>query len=268
MAVERRRATTDGSAYDSSKRANADRIICPALKALYMNGDLVVGPDGKVDYEESSEAIFRFGINNSLVITISHTGTTTLLDENDQFNIFELQNTVAEHPISTGVAELPTHDERAAAFLDLATFADADGRFYAKQVAQMVAYYRANPFNSNRKASAPCPCYSCSRWCRCAAVIPIWFFPGIGFLGTWAFLMAAMGRTDGKGCCGGLFRKYLTIEDARGLYLEGRYPAGWVMPPRGANLLETLVVFNHVLFNCLSRCLCCCPPKKQGAMMV
>ena len=42
----------DGSGYDPAKRAKGDRIICPGLAAMYMNGDLEINEEtGQVSKE-------------------------------------------------------------------------------------------------------------------------------------------------------------------------------------------------------------------------
>jgi len=256
-------ATYDGSGYDAAKRANASKIICPALAALYINGDIVVDSEGMTSFEASMAAMSKIGVKNALVATLVHGGSLQIADEQGRYDIFALDKTVAEHPISSGVMEV-SKEERPQKFEELASFADANGRIYALQVARIVSYYRQHPFDVNRKATLPLPCYP-------TIGVPMpGFLKGFAFLGTLAGILGIMGRSDtwiGKMTGTGT---YVTVEDLRGLYLEGRYPAGWEERRATLGLFGFLFWTNLVATNCFMRCICCFPPSGPAgnAMMV
>ena len=207
-------ATFDGTRYDASKLPNANRIICPCLKALYMNGDLEVDEEGRISFEDSDVALRRFGFRDPFLMALMHGGTAQNLDEHGRLNIFTMEASIVEHPVSSGVLELPTLEGRAARFEEMASFADADGRIYAKQAATIVAYYRAHPHDTNRRFSIPFPC--CPKL-RCGIPLGFAFLRGFAFLFTFVAMLGTMGRTEATGLLSGFFGlKYLTVDDLRG----------------------------------------------------
>ena len=254
-------ATFDGSKYDASKVAKSEKIICPILKSLYINGDLQIDEDGLTSFEASSLAMRRLGIRDASLINLVHGGSGQVLDDRGRFDIFGMDGNINEHPVSSGIMEVETREERVAKFEELASFATDDGRIYALQAARIVAHYRAHPHDINRQASVPIPCCPKSKVGMPANYA---FMRGFAFLGTFAGIIGCMGRTDGSGFLSrAFFSKYVTVEDLRGLYLDGRYPPGWEERHAVLGLFDFLFANSVLMSYCLLQLMCCFTPKPK-----
>ena len=176
-------------------RANADKIPCPALLSLYNNGDLRPESDGTVDMKELDKALGSIGCGpmvRNLLLKVAD-GTDEMPES---FNLFNLRDSNIDHTGSTGIRDPKVDPEKLDRFLSFGT----NGRLYADNLTDAAAH-----FNS---------------------IDP-------GFKGTTiqtlelSALLQAFGRADPDR--GG--ERYLTNDDIKGLWLEGKYPQNWEPRP-------------------------------------
>lgn len=214
-------AGADGRSF--ARRPRCDEIICPFLTALYNNGDLVPDDRGEVTHEQCLEALLRTGCTDArLRASIARNAMPTL-------NIFKMEGTTLEHTLSTGIRDPQPSAEK---FAEFSGFADAEGRFFSEQLSAAFWHYRRHPNDLNRDKKLP--------------------LDGGDLLLVWAATLQLWGRSDGRPGCG----KYLTVEDLRGLWLEGRYPSGWAVREWGTatSAVHGLRILGWGLCGCLRRC--------------
>jgi len=214
-------AGADGSKYEA--RPRQEEIVCPWLATLYNNGDLVPDADGIITYEQV-EAILRMGCVDD--------GIRELLASKckPQINLFEMGTTHSEdleHTFSTGIRDPKVDPDK---FEEFAKFANKDGRFYSQQLSEALWHFSKHFNDENPNAASS--------------------VRGGDLAFIWAATLDMFGRDDGK-CCTG---KYLTVEDLRRHFLEGRYPEGWQVRDwkLGSICDEILRVF------CFGLCMCAC----------
>merc|ERR1740138_1340547 len=106
-----------------------------------------------------------------------------------------------EHTLSTGILDPLPDPEK---FKEFAAFADKSGRFYASNFSKAFWHFweRPNEYNKDKKL----PMEGADLALVWGGMLDIWGHETGGLAGCW------------KG-------KYLTVEDLRGHFLEGRYPS-------------------------------------------
>lgn len=176
------------------ERPNADAIPCPALLSFYNNGWLQADPDGNVTIKSLKTALTEAGISEDVRTVLL--GMADKSDEIDEsFNLFNLRTSKLNHTGSTGI-----RDQRVSPELleDALLRFSEEGRLYAEHFAAAANY------GAERD-------------------------PGLKgtILQTIEFraLLEVFGRLDEHQ------QRYLTIEDVKGLWLEGRFPDGWQPRP-------------------------------------
>jgi hypothetical protein len=177
------------------QRANADTIPCPALLSFYNNGWLGVDGAGNVKLDSLKTALTEAGIGEKVreVLLRMADGSDAIPNS---FNLFELRESTLNHTGSTGV-----RDQRVApAALEeaLLRFSE-EGRMYAEHFAA------AANFGAQRDPG-----------------LKGTIFQTIEFRA----LLEVFGRQDDNQ------ERYLTVEDVKGLWLEGRFPDGWQPRPK------------------------------------
>jgi len=187
-------ATPKVGEYES--RPNGDAIPCPFLLAAYNHGELNPAPDGTLSTDALEKAVLDTGLSPLLSKTLVWNADRAD-DIPDSVNLFELHDTVLDHSGSTGVRDPDIDLDK---LEELVGFAE-DGRMYSKHFAAATSHFRKDD---------------------------------PGFTGTvqesmeLTTLVEVYGRPDEDG------DRYLTVDDVRGLWAEGRYPEGWQRRPRGS----------------------------------
>jgi hypothetical protein len=242
---------------------NPDKILCPVLAALWRNGDLKVDEFGAAERMDIKAALkdgtwcnadfaeFQSGgisdydwthkmdqlVRDRCLPGITGSGSkcwakwlagSTAKDVKRYLNIFEMNGLeTVEHGMSTGVRggncnALPSNDICNGQYPCEALFqkfyaskADSRGRLYKEQILQIVchalaegdrggefAYYDGD-VNVFGKSVAKVP----SRTWQMKAAMQGW--------------LSAFGRPDETGAL------YFTVDDARAMLMEGRFPDGW-----------------------------------------
>lgn len=170
-------------------RPDADTIPCPFMLSAYNNGDLVPEEDGTVQREVVDAALSRAGLADGV-----RSRLVKLVLKADasptSLNLFRLRDSRIDHTGSTGIRDPEVDPGK---LPELLAFGE-HGRMYRKHFARAASHYgREDP----------------------------------GLKGTivqtveMTALLEIFGRLDESG------RRYLTDDDVAGLWLEGRYPAGW-----------------------------------------
>jgi hypothetical protein len=232
--MAQRLAKADGSSFDPTRKANGDKIICPVLASLYMNGDLRCTEDGVATVDDLVDAIQKTGLSGAVSIAGIRKFATSITGEAGSVNVFKMDgNARAEHTVSTGARD---PGPNATAFEKLASFADEAGRMYAAQATNMVNHFTKNPNDRNPQG-----------------------LPG-GVLGAYGLLVTAFGRDeqgDGKG-------PYMTVDDLRGMYLEGKYPKDWVVREWGLfDAVKQIIRIKTALWWIWCCCSCCSKKSKD-----
>lgn len=176
-------------------RPGADEIPCPFLTAAYNNGDLVPEEDGTLHRDVIEEALARVGLAKSLRERLSTMVVTRADESPDTFNLFKLRDSSIDHTGSTGIRDPEVDPSK---LPELLGFGE-NGRMYRKHFASAASHFGA--LDPGAKGSL-------------VETIEM------------TALLEVFGRVDEDG------ERYLTDEDVRGLWLEGRYPEGWKPRPR------------------------------------
>lgn len=198
------------------ERPNADAIPCPALLSFYNNGWLQADTDGNVTIESLKTALTEAGISEDVRKALL--GMADGSDKiPDSFNLFDLRESKLNHTGSTGI-----RDQRVSPELleDALLKFSEEGRLYAEHFAAAANYGAEGD-------------------------------PGLKgtILQTIEFraLLEVFGRLDKHQ------QRYLTIEDVKGLWLEGRFPDGW--QPRPQEDIATADILKGVAMMAVHRLL-------------
>lgn len=172
------------------KRHNADKIPCPALLSFYNNGLLCPDKDGNVSTEHMMEVLASVGVGPK-VRDILVKGADKTDEIPDSFNLFKLRNSRLDHAGSTGVRDPKVDPDK----LDEALLKFSEnGRMYAEHFAAAA--------NQAQKKDP-------------------------GLVGTaiqtveFTALLEVFGRVDESN------KRYVTVDDIRGLWIDGKYPQDW-----------------------------------------
>ena len=204
-------ANSDGASDDSKcpmsgeawkTRDHADEIPCPALLTLYNNGLLnpKEGEDGgELTTDELDEVLVKIGVS-SIVRKVLVRGADKSDGVRDgKFNLFQLRDSNLDHSGSTGIRDPKVDPSKLDSML--LDFGE-NGRLYAEHFAAAAA---------NAREKDP------------------------GIKGTvietveFTALLEVFGRVDESD------KRYLTNEDVRRLWIEGKFPEGW--KPRTADVV-------------------------------
>ncbi len=176
-------------------RPHADEIPCPALLSFYNNGWLKPDGSGNLTVEELDAVLAHVGISPKVRSRLVQGADDTDAAQGS-FNLFALKDSKLDHSGSTGVRDPEINPEKVLSAL--LKFSE-NGRMYAEHFAAA----------ANQAAKLD---------------------PGRGTLiQTVEFraLLEVFGRLDEKG------QRYVTDQDIKDLWLDGRFPQDW--QPRPAN---------------------------------
>ncbi len=184
-------------------RPSCQRIMCPVLKTLYNQGMLPCTAEGWVTEGDLSKS-FRDGLcmNSILLEKLIISAEVSHVDKNDSnsekgMNIFQMNNTIAEHPYGSGVLDPDVPGNPKEKFKEILKHSKK-GRFGKHKLGDMAEWSRKNnPDHTIVSGNGDM------------------FVVGMAFLD-------AFGRRDDEE-----FGLYLTDEDMRRLYLDGKPPEGW-----------------------------------------
>lgn len=178
------------------ERPNADKIPCPALLSFYNNGLLHPDEHGNVTTAHLDKVLESVGVGTGIRKALV-TGADNTDEIPDSFNLFALRNSSLDHSGSTGIRD----PEISPAKLDnaLLKFSDESGRMYAEHFAAAA-----------NQAQLQDPGFK-------GGVIQTIEFTA---------LLQVFGRVDESN------KRYVTIDDVRGLWIDGKYPEDW--QPRAA----------------------------------
>jgi len=175
-------------------RPGADEIPCPFLTSAYNNGDLVPEEDGTVHRGVLEEALARVGLGPRVRSRLTKI-VTEADDSPDTIDLFQLRDSKIDHTGSTGIRDPKVDPSK---LPDLLQFGE-NGRMYRKHFARAASHF--GQVDPGVKGSV-------------VETIEM------------TALLEVFGRVDADG------DRYLTDDDIRGLWLEGRYPEGWQPRPR------------------------------------
>lgn len=175
-------------------RPDGDQIPCPALLCFYNHGLLNPDPQGMVTVAELDQALATVGVAAAIRGRLTK-GADETEGTPEKFNLFALRDSKLDHTGSTGIRD-PHVDP---AKLDEALLRHAEnGRMYARHFAAAA--------NAGRQAD------------------PGWKGTVLQ-TGEFTAILQVFGRLDESG------DRYLTEADLKSLWIEGRFPAGWVPRP-------------------------------------
>ncbi len=194
---------SEGIPKGYAKRANADKVPCPALLSLYNNGDLKPEQDGSVDMKELDQALSSMGLGSTARGALLNVADGT--DEvPESFNLFNLRDSNIDHAGSTGIRDPKVDPDKLDKFLSFGE----NGRLYADNLAKAGAHF--------------------------SEIDP-------GFKGTvietleLSALLQVFGREDPERDGD----RYFTNDDIKGLWIDGKYPEDWkARPADDVGLLE------------------------------
>jgi hypothetical protein len=189
---------SSNTAGDASwrERPNADKIPCPALLSFYNNGLLRPDKDGNVTTAHLDEVLSSVGVSSEVRKALVK-GADKTDEVPDRFNLFALRNSSLDHNGSTGIRDPEVSPEK---LEDALLKFSENGRMYAEHFA--AAANQAKLLDPGFKGS----------------IIQTVEFTA---------LLEVFGRVDDSK------KRYLTVDDVKGLWIDGRYPQGW--QPRAAN---------------------------------
>lgn len=184
------RNSNDNATERLNQRPNAESIPCPALLAFYNQGLLQPDERGNVALKQLEKVLESVGLSPMVqkILVRAADGTDKIPDS---FNLFHLRESNLDHTGSTGIRDPEVTPEE----LDEALLRFSEGgRMYLSSFAAVAAH-------------------ACSK--------------DPGLKGTMiqnvelSALVEVFGRVDEKG------RRYLTVEDVKGLWIDGKYPESW-----------------------------------------
>jgi len=180
------------SAHDGTwhERPNADKIPCPALLSFYNNDLLNPDESGNVSTAELDDVLESVGLNAKMRGVLVKGADKT--DEiPDSFNLFALRESKINHSGSTGIRDPEVTPEKLESAL--LKFSE-DGRMYAEHFAAAANY--AHQQDHGLKGT----------------IIQTLEFTA---------LLEVFGRVDEAK------KRYLTVDDVKGLWMDGKFPPGW-----------------------------------------
>jgi hypothetical protein len=186
------------SANDSAwhERPNADKIPCPALLSFYNNDWLNPDERGNIATAQLDDALTRVGINAN-IRTFLVKGADKLDEVPDSVNLFALRDSKLDHSGSTGIRDPEINPEK----LENALLKFSEnGRMYAEHFAAAANHAKLQD-----------PGFK-------GATIQILEFSA---------LLEVFGRVDESE------KRYLTVDDVKGLWIDGKFPQDW--QPRISN---------------------------------
>jgi hypothetical protein len=172
-------------------RPNADAIPCPFLVSAYNNGDLVPEANGTLHRDVIEEALARVGLGKEIRSALAALVVSKDGDvEATTLNLFELRDSGLDHTGSTGIRDPKVDASQLPALLEFAR----DGRMYHEDFAAAARHFGL--VDPGAKGAL-------------VETIEL------------TALVEVFGREDDGG------ERYLTTDDVRRVWLEGRYPEGW-----------------------------------------
>ena len=184
-----RATTADGNGW--CPRHNADTIPCPALLSFYNNGWLKPDENGNVSTADLDKVLASVGLSATVrkILVKGADESDNVLD--GKFNLFALRDSKLDHTGSTGVRDPKVNPELLES--NVLQFSE-NGRMYAKHFAAVA--------NHARKQD-----------------------PGLKGTITQTVELTALlevfGREDESK------NRYLTVDDVRGLWIDGKFPKDW-----------------------------------------
>lgn len=198
----------DGSKWTS--RPNADRITCPYLLSVFNNGDLVPDEDGFATREELAQACGRTGMPSWIMATALNS-STQVKDGRSGIFIFnmhaEQKNFTGEHTWSTGTREIFTKESKSKAvalYEERFTGCSENGKFYFR-----------NTFAIIDKCMASQVVLEDAIQDKGGKLVPMFFII------VYRMTLMMFGRYDENGDV------FMTVEEMRDFWLDGKYPAGY-----------------------------------------
>jgi hypothetical protein len=182
--------TTSASDNTWHERPNADKIPCPALLSFYNNDLLNPDEEGNVNTAQLDDVLASVGLNATVRKTLVK-GADKTDEMPDSFNLFALRDSKLDHSGSTGIRDPEINPDK----LENALLRFSEnGRMYAENFAAAANY-----------AQLQDP----------------------GFKGTiiqtleFTALLEVFGRVDESK------KRYLTVDDVKGLWIDGQFPKDW-----------------------------------------
>lgn len=183
-------STPSASGNTWHDRPKADKIPCPALLSFYNNDLLNPDENGNVSTAQLDDVLESVGLN-AKVRGILVKGADKTDEVRDSFNLFDLRDSKLDHSGSTGIRDPEINPEKLESAL--LRFSE-NGRMYADHFAAAANYAQQQD-------------------------------PGFkgGMVQTLEFtaLLEVFGRVDEAK------KRYLTVDDVRGLWMDGKFPQGW-----------------------------------------
>lgn len=178
------------------ERPNAEKIPCPALLTFYNNGLLNPDEEGNVKTAQLDDVLASVGMGPEIrkVLVKGAEGTDEIPDS---FNLFALRDSKLDHSGSTGVRDPDVNLEKLESAL--LKFSE-NGRMYAAHFA--AAANQARLQDPGLKGT-------------------------IAETVEFTALLEVFGRADESN------QRYLTIEDVKDLWIQGKFPKDW--QPRTAD---------------------------------
>ncbi len=202
MAVNESFPTSDQSSQSFTSehpwrsRAHGEKIPCPALLCFYHHGLLNPDPAGNVSIAELDQALLLVGVHDRLRGLLKKQADKT--DEiAGSFNLFALHNSNLDHTGSTGVRDPEVDIEKLQTrLLDFSV----QGRMYAEHFAAAANFAKQHDQGLHGTALQTVELTS---------------------------ILKVFGRRDESG------RLFLTTDDIRSIWIDGRIPDDWQPRPEG-----------------------------------
>jgi hypothetical protein len=177
------------------ERPKADKIPCPAMLTFYNNGMMNPDEDGNVTTAELDKVLESVGVSAFVRGMLGRSADDSDGLRDCKFDLFALRDSSLDHSGSTGVRDPEVDPEK----LETALLKFSEnGRMYVEHFAAAA--------NHGEKHD-----------------------PGIKGTLTqtldFAALLELFGRVDEDG------KRYLTDQDVRGLWMDGKFPEGWQPRP-------------------------------------
>lgn len=187
-------STTSPNANTWHERSNADKIPCPALLSFYNNDLLNPDEHGNVTTAQLDDVLASVGINaNVRKVLVKGADETDEIPHS--FNLFALRDSKLDHSGSTGIRDPEINPEK----LENALLKFSEkGRMYAEHFA--AAANHAQLQDPGFKGS----------------LIQTLEFTA---------LLEVFGRVDESK------KHYLTVDDVKGLWIDGKFPKDWQPRP-------------------------------------
>lgn len=180
--------------FSAPERAELQKKIpCPALASMFTAGMLNPDKDGNVKIPELEKALSQLGPSATVRKVLTGGADKTDAVEGS-FNLFKLNGSNLDHTGSTGIRQNGIHENR---FDVLKSFSKDGERLTAKDLADAAEHFaKEDPGLRGRVTQ----------------------------LAEMSIVLQVFGRQGADG------KQYFTIEDARNLFVEGRFPASWSPP--------------------------------------